>query len=412
LEIYLVGGAVRDELLGFPIKERDWVVVGSTPEEMKGLGFLQVGKDFPVFLHPETHEEYALARTERKTGRGYTAFGCDAAPYVSLEEDLKRRDLTINAIARTADGKIIDPYGGQEDLKNKLLRHVSEAFVEDPVRILRIARFVARYAHLGFTIADNTMQLLCQMVQSGEVDALVPERVWQELHSTLTEKNPEVFFKVLRSCGALKIIFPELDQLFGVPNPEKWHPEIDTGIHTLMVLQSACQSSLDAKIRFAALLHDLGKGLTPKDKWPSHPGHEARSAVLIKNLCDRYRVPKNYSELAILVGKYHGLCHKALELKPTTLVKLLKKLDAFRKPERFKQFLIACEADFHGRPGYEHLPYPPANFLLQVWEEMDQVSIKPLLEQGLTAAKLGNALYQAQVAAVKEFIVSVHPKID
>jgi tRNA nucleotidyltransferase (CCA-adding enzyme) len=404
LEIYLVGGAVRDELLNLPVKEKDWVVVGSTPEEMKAQGFLQVGKDFPVFLHPVTHEEYALARTERKTGRGYTQFTCNASPDVTLEEDLKRRDLTINAIAKTQDGTFIDPYGGQEDLKNKLLRHVSLAFVEDPVRVLRIARFAARFAHLGFTIADDTMQLLCEMVQAGEVDALVPERVWQELHSALSEKNPEVFFQVLRNCGALKILFPELDQLFGVPNPIKWHPEVDTGIHILMVLEAACRLSSDPKVRFAALLHDVGKGLTPREEWPSHPGHEERGVILIKALCERYRIPKNYTDLALLVGRYHGLCHKALELKPTTLVKLLKALDAFRKPQRFKQFLLACKADFQGRPGYEHQHYPQTDFLLQVWEIVNDVPVKPLIEKGLTASKLGEALYRAQVAAVKTFL--------
>lgn len=404
MEIYAVGGAVRDELLGLSIKERDWVVVGSTPDEMKALGFQQVGRDFPVFLHPTTHEEYALARTERKTGHGYTQFTCHATPDVTLEEDLKRRDLTINAIAKTADGKLIDPYGGQKDLENKLLRHVSAAFVEDPVRILRIARFAARYAYLGFSIADETLFLMREMVEAGEVDALVAERVWQELCSALHEKNPDVFFTVLRDCGALKVIFPELDQLFGVPNPPKWHPEIDTGIHTLLVLKEACRLSNDPEVRFAALLHDLGKGLTPPEKWPSHVGHEAAGALLIKALCNRYRVPKDYTDLALLVGKYHGLCHKSLELKASTLVKLLKQLDAIRKPERFQQFLTACMADFYGRPGYENQPYPQADFLQKVFAVVRNVPIKPLIDAGFTSAKLGDALHQAQIAAVKNFL--------
>lgn len=404
LDIYLVGGAVRDQLLGLPVKEKDWVVVGSTPEEMLALGFRQVGKDFPVFLHPETHEEYALARTERKTGRGYTQFVCYAAPDVPLEEDLKRRDLTINAIAKKPNGDLIDPYDGQKDLANKLLRHVSEAFVEDPVRILRTARFAARFSYLGFTVADETMILLSQMVQNGEVNALVAERVWQELSLALQEKNPEVFFTLLRNCGALKIIFPELDQLFGVPNPVKWHPEVDTGIHTLLVLQAACRLSQEPEVRFAALVHDLGKGVTPQNKWPQHIGHEKAGVVLIKALCARYKVPKNYTNLALLVARYHGLCHKALILKPTTLVKFLRKMDAFRKPRQFEQFLTACEADCQGRSGYEEQRYPQAHFLKQLLIAIKKVDIKPLVERGLPPEELKMAIYKAQVGAAKKFM--------
>lgn len=404
MEIYLVGGAVRDALLGFPVKEQDWVVVGSTPAEMKALGYQQVGKDFPVFLHPTTRDEYALARTERKTGRGYKAFDCYAAPDVTLEEDLQRRDLTINAIAKSVDGHLIDPFHGQQDLKNRILRHISHAFIEDPVRILRTARFAARYAYLGFTIADETMTLMHEMVLNGEVNALVAERVWQELFLTLQEKNPEVFFKTLQACGALPVIFPELDQLFGVPNPVEWHPEIDTGIHTLLVLEAACRLSEDPEVRFAALLHDLGKGVTPKSEWPHHRGHEEAGVVLIKALCARYRVPKRYTQLAILVARYHGMCHKAFELKPTTVVKLCKKLDVIRNPQRFEQFLIACQADFQGRTGYENKPYPQAAFLKEVAKVIKSVDIQPLIEKGLSPPQLSIAIYQLQVDAVKKYI--------
>jgi tRNA nucleotidyltransferase (CCA-adding enzyme) len=404
MQIYLVGGAVRDECLGLHVKEKDWVVVGSTPAEMKALGFQQVGRDFPVFLHPKTHDEYALARTERKTGRGYVAFTCYAAPDVTLEEDLKRRDLTINAIAKAEDGTIIDPYGGQKDIDNRVIRHVSEAFIEDPVRILRVARFGARYAYLGFTVAKETMTLMRTMVQSGEVNALVAERVWQELSKALTEKNPEVFFEILRDCGALALLFPELNRLFGVPNPVKWHPEVDSGIHSLLVLQAACLLTSNPKVRFAALFHDLGKGLTNWDKWPHHHGHEEKSVSAIQALCKRYRVPKDYTDLALLVGKYHGLCHMAFTLKASTLVKLLRTLDAIRKPERFEQFLLACEADFRGRPGYENLVYPQAQFCREILAIMQQVSTKPLLEKGLTGAELGKAFHQAQITAVKQFL--------
>lgn len=407
MEIYLVGGAVRDELMGIPVKERDWVVVGSTPSEMQALGYQQVGKDFPVFLHPTTHDEYALARTERKTGRGYKAFSCYAAPDVTLEEDLQRRDLTINAIAKAADGHLIDPFHGEQDLKNHVLRHVSSAFIEDPVRVLRIARFAARYAYLGFKIADETMLLMCEMVLNGEVNALVAERVWQELFLTLQAKNPEVFFKTLRACGALKIIFPELDQLFGVPNPSEWHPEIDTGVHVLLVLETACRLSEKPEVRFAALLHDLGKGVTPKEEWPHHRGHEEAGVVLVKALCARYRVPKVYTQLAVLVARYHGVCHKAFELKSTTLVTLLKKLDVFRKPQRFEQFLIACQADFQGRTGYENKSYPQAAFLKAVAQVIKSVDVQSLVEKGFSGSQLSAAIYELQVEAVKAYVARI-----
>src|SRR5688572_4226390 len=315
MQVYLVGGAVRDELLGRPVSERDWVVVGATPEEMTRLGYTQVGRDFPVFLHPHTHEEHALARLERKTGPGYRGFVTEFSANVTLEEDLARRDLTINAIARTPDGGFVDPFNGRGDLEKRVLRHVSPAFVEDPVRILRVARFAARFAALGFGIAEETATLMRKMVDSGELDALVPERVWQETERALGEPNPEVFFEVLRACGALAVVYPEVDTLFGVPQPEKWHPEIDTGIHTMAVLKIAAQLSPSTAVRFAALTHDLGKGRTPRDQWPKHIGHEMHSVTLVNVLCDRLRIPSEHRELALLVARLHGVAHRAFELK-------------------------------------------------------------------------------------------------
>lgn len=400
MQIYLVGGAVRDQLLNYPSKEQDYVVVGATPAEMLAQGYRLVGKDFPVFLHPQTHAEYALARTERKTGPGYTGFTCYAAPDVTLEDDLKRRDLTINAIAQTLEGQLVDPYNGITDLKNKILRHVSPAFAEDPVRILRIARFAARYAHLGFTIAVETMQLMQTMVRNGEVNALVPERVWQEFNRALTEQTPQEFINVLRRCGALKILFPEIDQLFGVPNPPKWHPEIDTGVHTLMALAQAVQLSPDPCLRFAVLVHDLGKGTTAPSLWPSHTDHEERGVTLIRELCQRYLAPRDYQELAILTSRYHTHCHRVFELKANTLLKTLEKLDAFRRPARFQLFLLACEADARGRTHLTTQPYPQRERMQLAFTAAQQVAIQPLLERGLTGEALGNALHQARVAAI------------
>lgn len=363
MQVYLVGGAVRDELLGREVAERDWVVVGATPEEMLRQGFRQVGRDFPVFLHPQTHEEHALARRERKSGAGYRGFVTDAAPTVTLEEDLKRRDLTINAMARAADGTLIDPHDGQRDLESRLLRHVSEAFVEDPVRILRIARFAARFAPLGFRVAEETLELMRSMVRSGEVQALVPERVWQETERALGEARPVAFFEVLRSCGALAPIFPEVEALFGVPQPAQWHPEIDTGVHTLMVIDMATRLSPLATVRFAALTHDLGKALTPREKWPRHPGHEVGSVRLVTELCERLRIPNEYRELAILVARHHGVVHRAFELRPGTVLELLENTDALRRPERFESFLLACEADARGRTGLQDRAYRQADHL-------------------------------------------------
>lgn len=402
MKTYLVGGAVRDELLGYPYKERDWVVVGATVDEMLAAGFQQVGKDFPVFLHPETKEEYALARTERKTAAGYKGFDVHASPDVTLEDDLIRRDLTINAIAKDEHGEIIDPYHGVRDIEERLLRHVSSAFSEDPVRILRIARFLARYAHLGFSIADETMQLMKDMVDAGEVDALVPERVWQEMKKALSEKTPTAFITTLRDCGALKRILPELDCLFGVPQPEEHHPEIDTGIHTLMVLEQACKLSDETDVRFAALLHDLGKGTTPKEEWPRHIEHEARGAKVVLEVCQRLRIPNEYRDLAERTARFHLHFHRALELKPSTVVKTLEQLDAFRKPERFEKFLLASEADARGRPGYENEEYPQGDYLRQAYIAARDIDIAALREQGFENMKLANKIKEVRTTAVAE----------
>ena len=364
MQVYLVGGAVRDGLLGLPVKERDWVVVGATREELLRARYREVGREFPVFLHPQSHEEYALARRERKVSPGYRGFTVEFGPEVTLEEDLGRRDLTINAIAQAADGTFIDPYHGRRDLDARLLRHVSPAFVEDPVRVLRLARFAARFAPLGFRVAPETLELMRSMVERGEVDALVAERVWQETDKALHEKSAAEFFRVLRNCGALRIIFPEVDALYGVPQPAKWHPEIDTGVHTLMVLDQAVRLSDDPKVRFAALVHDLGKGTTPHAQWPGHRGHEERSVALIESLCARLRVPTDYRELAVIVARYHGNVHRAFELRAATLLEILQKADAFRRPERFAQALLACEADSRGRLGLEQSPYPQRTYLL------------------------------------------------
>ena len=402
MEIYLVGGYVRDQLLGLETKDRDWVVVGSTPEEMIKLNYRQVGKDFPVFLHPTTNEEYALARTERKTAPGYSGFSFHAAADVTLEEDLIRRDLTINAIALSNDNQLIDPFNGQADLKAKLLRHVSPAFVEDPVRILRVARFAARFADLGFTIAKETQQLMSEMVNNGEVDSLVPERVWQETMRALTEKSPARYFEVLRDCGALSKLFPEIDRLWGVPQPEKHHPEIDTGIHTMMVLTQAAKLSDDPKVRFAALVHDLGKGTTPKYQWPKHIDHESRGVPLVEALCDRYRIPNDYRELAIIVTKYHLHYHRAAELRDNTFLKTLEALDAFRRPDRFELFLLACEADSRGRTGYEEQHFDQPEIYRAVFNAAKTLNAKELVAQGFKGKEIKEELAKKRIQAIKE----------
>jgi tRNA nucleotidyltransferase (CCA-adding enzyme) len=400
MKAYLVGGAVRDELLDYPHKEKDWVVVGATPEDMPAAGFQQVGRDFPVFLHPDTKEEYALARTERKTSPGYKGFDVHATPDVTLEQDLLRRDLTINAIAKDETGEIIDPCNGMRDIHDRILRHVSPAFTEDPVRILRVARFAARYLHLGFIVADETMQLMKQMVDDGEVDALVPERVWQEMEKALGERSPSRFIEVLRDCGALERILPELDRLFGVPQPEEHHPEIDTGIHTLMVLQQACRLSDDTEVRFAALMHDLGKGVTPESEWPQHIEHEARGAKIVLDVCKRLRVPNEYRDLAERTARFHLHYHRALELKPSTVVKTLEQLDAFRKPQRSEKFLLASEAHARGRPGHENSSFPQGNFFRKAFEAARQVDIESLVQQGYSNRELAEKIREERTRLV------------
>ena len=402
MEIYLVGGAVRDELLKLPVRERDWVVIGATPDELLARGFRPVGKDFPVFLHPDTHEEYALARTERKTAPGYHGFSVHTVPEVTLEDDLQRRDLTINAMARDPDGRLIDPYHGARDLEARWLRHVSPAFAEDPVRILRVARFSARYAPLGFRVAPETLDLMRAMIANGEVDHLVPERVWTETARALSESRPERFFETLRDCGALARIFPELDRLFGVPQPPAHHPEIDTGIHTLMVLAQAARLGADAATRFAVLVHDLGKGTTPPEEWPSHHGHEQRGADLVRSFCQRLRVPHLYRELAVVTARYHTHCHRALDLRPRTLLKTLLGLDALRKPQRFERFLLACEADARGRLGLENRDYPQADLLRRAHQAAAAVQARPLVQQGLSGLALAEALRRERLAAITE----------
>lgn len=403
MKVYLVGGAVRDELLGLPVRERDWVVVGVRPEELTAQGYKPVGKDFPVFLHPRTAEEYALARMERKTGPGYRGFETRSSPDVTLEQDLQRRDLTINAIARDPDtGALTDPFGGERDLRNRVLRHVSEAFVEDPVRVLRVARFAARFAPLGFTVAPETMELMRQIAARGELDALVPERVWQETQRALEQEAPWTYFEVLREAQALPVIFPEVAALFGVPQPEKWHPEIDSGVHTLMVIQQAARLSKDPVVRFAALTHDLGKGTTPRAEWPRHIAHEHRSVGLIEALCSRLRIPNAYRELAVQVGRYHLLSHKAAELRPATLLDLLEHLDAFRRPERFEQFVLACEADARGRKGLEDREYPQADLLRRAYRAAAGVRLDEQARAGLDGLQIAARLRQERIEQLEQ----------
>ena len=400
MEIYAVGGSVRDELLGLPVKDKDYVVTGSSPEEMVRLGYKPVGKDFPVFLHPETHEEYALARTERKTAKGYKGFQVYAAPEVTLEQDLARRDLTINAIARDMSGKLIDPYRGAEDLRQGILRHVSPAFVEDPVRVLRVARFAARY---DFRIADETLQLMKEMAHRGEIDALVAERVWQELAKGLMEAKPSRMFESLRAAHALQKILPEVDALFGVPQPEAHHPEIDTGVHVMMVIDFAAQQNYALPVRFAALTHDLGKGTTPPEEWPRHIAHEARSVELVKSVCKRLRVPNDCRELALITAKYHGDAHRALELRPQTLLKLLKVTDAFRQEQRFRAFLQACESDSRGRKGYSERPYRQADYLLGVLKTALQVDAGEIAKNLTEPAAIAKAVDDARLGAISRW---------
>lgn len=398
MQTYLVGGAVRDKLLGIPVKDRDWVVVGATPEEMLNQGFKAVGKDFPVFLHPETKEEYALARTERKSGKGYKGFIFHTSRDVTLEEDLQRRDLTINAIAEDKNGNLIDPYHGEEDIKQGLLRHVSDAFVEDPLRVLRIARFAAT---LGFKIAPDTTRLLKEISKTDELESLVSERVWTEMEKALSGKYPARFILVLRSCNALIKLFPEIEALFGVPQPKEYHPEIDSGLHTIMSLNQAVRLSDDPLIRFATLVHDLGKATTPKKELPHHHGHEARGVKIIANLCRRYRIPNRYKELAACVSKYHLDCHRIQEMKPSTVLKKLEQLDAFRRPERFKQFLTACEADAKGRAGFEDRDYPQAILFMGAFKAANIIDAKILQQQGFEGKALGEEIKKQRIQNIQ-----------
>jgi tRNA nucleotidyltransferase (CCA-adding enzyme) len=402
MDIYLVGGAVRDHLLGRTPLERDFVVVGATPEDLLALGYRPVGKDFPVFLHPDTGEQYALARTERKTGPGYYGFATRFAPDVTLEEDLARRDLTINAMARDAAGALVDPYGGQRDLEARLLRHVSPAFVEDPLRVLRVARFAARFAPLGFTVAPETLALMREIVARGEMAALVPERVWVETERALGEDRPTAYFEVLRSCGALAAVFPEIAALDGVPQPAKWHPEIDTGVHTMQVLEVAAELSRDTTVRFAALVHDVGKGLTPREAWPSHVGHEESGARLIEQLSQRLRLPTEHRELAVTVARHHARVHRVAEQRPGTVLELLELTDAFRRPERFERFLLACEADGRGRgPELRARPYPQADRLRRALAAASAVRLDPAVLAQEPGPVIGERLRAARIEAIR-----------
>ncbi|MDR7053314.1 tRNA nucleotidyltransferase (CCA-adding enzyme) [Pseudomonas koreensis] len=401
MQVYKVGGAVRDRLLGLPVTDVDRVVVGATAEEMLAQGFRPVGADFPVFLHPKTGEEYALARTERKSGRGYGGFTFYASPEVTLEEDLIRRDLTINAMAEDDQLNLTDPYHGQRDLEARILRHVSPAFAEDPLRVLRVARFAARYAGLGFTVADETMDLMRQLSESGELQALTAERSWKEISRALMEDHPQVFIQVLRDCGALKVLMPEVDALFGVPQPETHHPEIDTGLHTLSVLEQSALHKQPLTVRWACLLHDLGKGLTPEEEWPRHIAHEHTGLKLIKAVNERFKVPKDCQELALLVGQYHTHGHRALELKASTLLELLQSFDIYRRPQRFEEFIVACEMDARGRKGLEQRSYPQADYLRGAAQAARAVAVQPLLEQGFKGPELGEALKRERLKALK-----------
>ena len=407
MRVYLVGGAVRDRLLGREVSERDWVVVGATPAELEREGYIPVGRDFPVFLHPKTKEEHALARLERKTGPGYRGFTVEFSPDVTLEDDLKRRDLTINAMAEDDAGNIIDPHGGRHDLEARVLRHVSPAFAEDPVRILRVARFAARYAPLGFRVADETVALMRKMVESGEADALVAERVWTETEKALGEPRPDVFISVLRECGALAVVYPEIDGLFGVPQPAKWHPEIDTGVHQLLALREAVRLGGGVAVRFAVLMHDLGKAVTPEEFLPSHRGHEGAGVDLVEQLCARVRVPNHLRELGVMTARFHTHVHRAYELRATTLLKLLESCDALRRPERFADFLLACEADARGRTGLENRDYPEREFLIRMRDRVAAVALAPDERAGLTGQEIGERLRRRRLTAIEELRASI-----
>jgi tRNA nucleotidyltransferase (CCA-adding enzyme) len=400
MQVYLVGGAVRDRLLGLPVEERDWVVVGATPQALVDAGYRAVGRDFPVFLHPESHEEYALARLERKVAPGYRGFTTEFSADVTLEDDLRRRDLTINAMAMAADGTLIDPYGGARDIEARVLRHVSEAFAEDPVRVLRVARFAARFAELGFRVAEETMTLMRQMVRDGEVDTLVPERIWRETERALTEARPDAFVETLHDCGALAVVLPEVDALFGVPQDARWHPEIDTGSHVMMALRLGGQSRAALPVQFALLTHDLGKALTPREKWPSHIGHEAAGVPLIDKLSERLRVPGECRDLAVLASRFHSRVHRALELRPATLLELFERSDAFRRPSRFAQLLECCELDARGRAGAEQRDYPQREFVAAAFTDAARAQLSDELRATLAGPAIGAALRAQRLALI------------
>ncbi|MEZ5528795.1 MAG: multifunctional CCA addition/repair protein [Porticoccaceae bacterium] len=398
MKVYLVGGAVRDKLLGYPFSERDWVVVGATPAMMSAQGYRPVGSDFPVFLHPETGEEYALARTERKSGVGYKGFQFCTDSSVTLEEDLIRRDLTINAMAEDQDGTLIDPYGGRRDLEERVLRHVSEAFVEDPLRVLRIARFAARYQHLGFTVAPETLELMTQLSHSGELQHLTPERVWMETERALGERSPRTYIEVLRQCGALQILFPEVEDLFGVPQRADYHPEVDTGIHILMALDQAATLDDDPAVRFAVLVHDLGKGITPADILPRHIGHEENGVRLVEAVCNRLKVPNRFRELAIAVTRHHLHCHKAPHLRASTTLRLFREVGALRQPEKLEKFVRCCEADARGRLGFEEKPYRSGQWLLDAFAAIRGIDNREFIDKGLSGKQLGEAIDRRRLA--------------
>ncbi len=401
MKAYLVGGAVRDKLLAIECYDQDWVVIGSTPQQMLAKGFQAVGKDFPVFLHPKTKQEYALARTERKAGKGYTGFECFSSADVTLEDDLKRRDLTINAMAQDSDGQIVDPYNGQQDLNQRILRHVSPAFVEDPLRVLRVARFAAKLHHLGFTIAKETLQLMSTIVDNGELQHLTAERVWQEWHKSLLTQHPEVFLETLRACGALAVVLPEIDALFGVPQPEQWHPEIDSGIHTLMVAKQAAMLSNKATVRFAAQVHDLGKGITPSAEWPSHKMHTHTGQKIIKALCQRIRIPNDFRDLAVAVCAQHSNVHRAAELKATTFIKIFGQLNVWRKPDFLNDVLLCCEADHRGRLNLEHQPYPQAERFHMAYQAALSVEVQAIIQDGFTGKDIRDEQDLRRAAAVR-----------
>ena len=408
MNVYLVGGAVRDQLLGLPVKDRDWIVVGTNPATLLSLGYQQVGKDFPVFLNPKTKEEYALARTERKAGAGYTGFICDFSPTITLEQDLIRRDLTINAMAQSEEGKIIDPYGGKQDLENRILRHISPAFSEDPLRVLRVARFAARYHSLGFKIASETLALMAELAQSGELQHLTAERVWLETEKALNEKNPEIYFETLHKTGALKVLFPEIDALYGVPNPVKHHPEVDSFIHTMLVLKQAVNLTENnpilnkSAVRFAAICHDLGKALTPQNILPHHYGHEQAGIKPTRSLCNRLKVPSYFQELAELTCEFHTHIHKAFELRAETVITLFNRFDVWRKPQRFQEFLQVCLADTRGRTGFENKDYPQIDYINQLLHAANEVDVQQVIADGFEKQEIRNELTKRRILAVKQ----------